>query len=118
MAEIGWIDFSPKDRNRVGAILEMLRPEGMVDELGLGTIRDSISNQLFPGTSTIQTRAKYFFIIPYILRECQSLTIPQRRAKTASKFLEEREYEIIWQLAEKYNHVEGNGVIGISKHKE
>ena len=117
MAEIGWIDFSPKDRNRVGAILDLLQPEGMVDELGLGTIRDSISNQLFPGTSTIQTRAKYFFIIPYILRDYQSLSIPQRRAKTASKFLEEREYEIMWQLAEKYNHVEGNGVIGISKHK-
>lgn len=117
MASIGWIDFSPKDRNRVGSVLDLLRPEGMVDELGLGTIRDSISNQLFPGISTIQTRAKYFFIIPYILREYQSLPLAQRRAKTASKFLEEKEYEIMWQLAEKYNFVEGNGVIGISKHK-
>ena len=117
MASIGWIDFSPKDRNRVGSVLDLLRPEGMVDELGLGTIRDSISNQLFPGISTIQTRAKYFFIISYILRDYQSLPFAQRRTKTTSKFLEEKEYEIMWQLAEKYDYIEGNGVIGISKHK-
>ncbi|MBE3095092.1 MAG: hypothetical protein IMZ52_08680 [Actinobacteria bacterium] len=41
----------------------------------------------------------------------------QRRSKTPSKFLEDREYKIMWQLAEKYNYIEGNGVIGISKHK-
>ncbi len=117
MAIIGWIDFSPKDRNRVGSVLDLLRPEGMVDELGLGTVRDSISNQLFPGISTIQTRAKYFFIVPYILKEYQMLTFSQRKVKTASKYLEEREYEIMWQLAEKYNYTEGNGVIGITKHK-
>lgn len=117
MATIGWIDFSPKDRSRVGSVLDLLKPEGMVDELGLGTIRDSISNQLFPGISTIQTRAKYFFIIPYILRDYQLLSFTQKKNKTASKYLEEREYEIMWYLAEKYNFLDGNGVIGITKHK-
>ena len=67
MAQLGWIDFCPTHRDKVAAALDLLRPEGMVDELGLGTIRDGIANQLFPGISTIQTRAKYFFIIPYIL---------------------------------------------------
>ena len=38
MAAIGWIDFSRKDRNRVSSILDLLRPEGQVDELGIGTI--------------------------------------------------------------------------------
>jgi len=117
MASIGWIDFSPTDRNRVGSVLDLLSPEGMVDELGLGTIRDSLSNKLFPGISTIQTRAKYFFIIPYILREYQAMTPAQKRKKSPSKFLENREYEIMWQLAEQYKHIEGNGVIGITKYK-
>lgn len=61
MATIGWIDFSKNDKDRVGSILDMLRPEGMVDELGMGIIRDALANELFPGISTIQTRAKYFF---------------------------------------------------------
>lgn len=117
MATIGWIDFSTNDRNRVGSVLDLLRPEGMVDELGMGTIRDALANQLFPGISTIQTRAKYFFIIPYILYDYQSTKPAQRRGKTPSRFLEDKEYDVMWQLAEKYNYVEGNGVIGISKRK-
>jgi len=117
MASIGWIDFSTNDRNRVGSVLDLLRPEGMVDELGMGTIRDAIANQLFPGISTIQTRAKYFFIIPYILFDYQATKPAQRRGKSPSKFLEDKEYEIMWALAEKYNYQGGNGVIGISKRK-
>lgn len=117
MATIGWIDFSSNDRNRVGSVLDLLRPEGMVDELGMGTIRDALANQLFPGISTIQTRAKYFFIIPYILYDYQVTKPAKRRGKTPSKFLEDKEYDTMWQLAEKYNYVEGNGVIGISKRK-
>jgi len=117
MASIGWIDFSTNDRDRVGSILDLLSPEGMVDELGIGTIRDALANQLFPGISTIQTRAKYFFIIPYILYDYQAAKPAQRKSKTPTKFLEDKEYEIMWALAEKYNYQEGNGVIGISKRK-
>lgn len=117
MASIGWIDFSTNDRNRIGSVLDLLRPEGMVDELGLGTIRDAMANELFPGISTIQTRAIYFFIIPYILYDYQQLKPAQRRSKSSSKFLEEKEYEIMWALAEQYKYQEGNGVIGITKRK-
>jgi hypothetical protein len=117
MAAIGWIDFSPSDRNRVGSVLDMLRPEGMVDELGMGTIRDSLANQMFPGFSTIQTKAKYFFIVPYILRDYQVLKPSQRRGKTAMKYLEDQEYEIMWELAEKYKYELGTGVIGITKRR-
>jgi len=117
MASLGWIDFSPGDRNRIGTVLDLLRPEGMVDELGLATIRDALANQLFPGISTIQTKAKYFFIIPYILRDYQQLRPAQRRGKTALQYLEDREYEIMWDLAEHYNYQEGTGVIGITKKR-
>lgn len=116
-SSIGWIDFSPTHRSRVGTVLDLLRPEGMVDELGLGTVRDGLANQLFPGISTIQTRARYFFIIPYILYEYQQLPIAKRKAKSASQYLEQREYEIMWELADNYGHEEGHGVIGISKYR-
>jgi hypothetical protein len=111
-ATLGWIDFSPTHRDRVGSILDMLKPEGSIDELGLGTIRDGLANQMFPGISTIQTRAKYYFIIPYILHEYYQ---NNKKKQPASKYLEQRENEIMWQLAEFYKHEEGLGVIGITK---
>ncbi len=68
-SQIGWIDFSPKDRNRVKRFMDIMGMGGIVDELGIGMIRDAMSNKLFPGFSTLYTRAKYFFITPYILLE-------------------------------------------------
>lgn len=117
MAAIGWIDFSRKDRNRVSSILDLLRPEGQVDELGIGTIRDGLANAMFPGISTIQTRAKYFFIIPYILQDFLQLTFAERKKKSPITYLETEEYEVMWDLGDKYDHQEGHGVIGISKYR-
>lgn len=67
--QLGWIDFSKKDRDKVLDVINLLHEEGAVDELGIGTIRDAFANYFFPGTSTVQTRAKYFCIVPYILKE-------------------------------------------------
>lgn len=117
MAQIGWIDFSPEHRARVAAVLDLMKPEGVVDELGIGSIRDAFADRMFPGISTIQTRAKYFFIIPYILYEYQLLSPARQRNKTPEKYLEEQEYEVMWALADKYEHKDGSGVIGISKYR-
>lgn len=38
------------------------------DELGLGSVRDAISDLLFPGTSTIQTRLRYMLFVPWLYR--------------------------------------------------
>lgn len=75
-SKIGWIDFSPSQKARVKRFMDMIDAGGMLDELGVGVIRDSISNEIFPGFSTLYTRAKYFFITPYILldwyRSCRN----------------------------------------------
>ena len=68
--KIGWIDFSEKDRRKAIDILRLLQEQGAIDELGIGVVRDSFSNIFFPGSSTIQTRAKYFFIVPYAIKTC------------------------------------------------
>jgi hypothetical protein len=68
---IGWIDFSKEQRNKVLSVINLLSEPGAVDELGVGTIRDSFSNIFFPGTSTIQTRAKYFLLTSYLLIELE-----------------------------------------------
>lgn len=58
--ELGWIDFSKNERSKILSILDLLREKGVLDELGIASIRDAYSDLFFPGTSTIQTRAKYF----------------------------------------------------------
>ena len=64
--QIGWIDFSKEERNKVVSILRLLGTQTALDELGVGTVRDGFSDLMFPGISTLQTRAKYFVIIPYL----------------------------------------------------
>lgn len=114
---LGWIDFSKEQRNRVGAVLDLLKLEGVVDELGVGTVRDLLADRMFPGISTIQTRAKYFFFIPYILRNYQILESAKKKKISPSKFLEQEEFSLMWDLSEKYKDVPNNGVIGISKKR-
>lgn len=114
MGQLGWIDFSSTHRDRVHAVLDFLQEEGTVDELGIGTIRNALADFFFPGISTIQTRAKYFFIIPRIIHEYQHQYSRQTKRPTLSEFLRKRENEIIRQLAERYQGSEENGIIGIT----
>lgn len=69
--ELGWIDFSKSDRNKVFNVLSLLSEEGVLDELGIAPIRDAFSNIFFPGITTVQTRAKYFLIVPYAFRDLE-----------------------------------------------
>lgn len=68
---LGWIDFSKSERNKVLSVLELLSERDTLDELGIAPIRDGYANIFFPGTSTIQTRAKYFLIVPYALKDLE-----------------------------------------------
>ena len=67
--QFGWVDFSKEERDKALGFLQALQEQGAVDELGIGTIRDQIADALFPGTSTLITRAKYYLLVPCIIRE-------------------------------------------------
>lgn len=69
---IGWLDYSEAERRQVQEMLQLFSENGTVDDLGIGTIRDAISNRLFPGTSVIQTRARYFLFIPWIFQRAET----------------------------------------------
>ena len=75
MLQIGWVDFSKEHRKRVLTVLSFLNQRGAVDELGIGVIRDRLADILFPGTSTIQTRAKYFLLVPWIMRDLEKQSL-------------------------------------------
>lgn len=81
---LGWIDFSKTERNKILSVLDLLNEPGTLDELGIAPVRDGFSNLFFPGTSTIQTRAKYFFAVPYALKQLErsAETNPNKVLKT------------------------------------
>ena len=71
--EIGFIDFSREERNRILYTLKMLDDRTALDELGIGVVRDAYADILFPGISTLQTRAKYFVLLLYLFQSAQAL---------------------------------------------
>ncbi len=87
--QIGWVDFSKADREKVFDVMNLLQEQGAVDEIGIGLIRDAFANYFFPGTSTVQTRAKYFLIVPYILQEAVSGKYGDRVDRILQKIDEE-----------------------------
>lgn len=70
--QIGWVDFSKTERDKVVSILRLLGTQTALDELGIGTVRDAFSDMFFPGISTLQTRAKYFVILPYLFAQAEN----------------------------------------------
>ena len=116
--ELGWIDFSQEDKRKALNILAMLRESGAVDELGLGVIRDAFANFFFPGTSTIQTRAKYFIIMNNILddfsfqRLSEKKTIPS--IDTLLRDFRTEEFECAKALVDHYKNKDKKeiGIIG------
>jgi hypothetical protein len=54
----GWLDYSDADRRRMLEVVGLFREKGTLDELGIGSIRDTFADLFCPGTSTIETRAR------------------------------------------------------------
>lgn len=66
MSSFTWLDTTERDRREALDLIKLFSEQGTVDELGVGTVRDAIADLLFPGTSTIQTRAKCFLLVPWV----------------------------------------------------
>jgi len=104
--QIGWIDFSKEDRKKVLSVIDLLSEDGTLDELGIAAIRDGFADIFFPGTSTIQTRAKYFLLVPYALDSIIHASNVSVKSITEKLDQEERE------CAKILNELEVDGVVG------
>jgi Family of unknown function (DUF6361) len=71
-SSLGWLDLDAAASERVANLLRALEEPGTLDPLGLGSVRDTFSAMLSPGTSTIQTRLRYFIFLPWIFSTLQS----------------------------------------------
>lgn len=76
MPSLTWIDHDTEARERSLRILALFQERESRDELGLGGVRDSFADRLFPGTSTIQTRLRYMLFVPWMYRELERARVP------------------------------------------
>ncbi len=88
-----WLDYPEHERRKMLDVIELFGERTTRDELGLGGVRDAFADLLFPGTSTIQTRAKYFLFVPWIYlalesKHVSSAAIETRLRKAESELMQ------------------------------
>ena len=109
--KITWLDLTASDRDKMQRVLDLFREQGTVDEMGLGTLRDALSNALFPGITSIQTRLRYVLFIPWIYRSLERRRIGSDRVGEEAR---RAEVQLISSLAK----TDESGVIGVSARHE
>lgn len=88
-SSFSWLDFDESSRQRMREVVEMLRESGSLDELGLGRIRDTFSDRLFPGTSQQWRRARYLLFVPWIYQTLEREGFRQSDAERAARRLQQ-----------------------------
>jgi len=110
-SSFAWLSYSETERRQALDVLAMFRERDTRDELGIGVIRDAFADLFFPGTSTIQTRARYFLFIPWIYQRLEHKRV--RSVEIAERARRE-EVALIEGLCDSG---EKDGVIGIEARK-
>lgn len=110
--QLGWIDFSKSERNKVLDILKKLSEPGTMDALGIAPISNRFADLFFPGISTNQTRAKYYLCVPYAFMQIEkdSRETHPKRIREELNEIEKQSCECFVEFAE--NHPEEKGIIG------
>ena len=103
---VAWVDYSAAEQEKMRQAIALFKETETRDELGLGVIRDILADLLFPGTSTIQTRLRYFLIVPWVYGEL----LNSRRATSANVAQKVRQLEL--DLIEPLKASGSEGVFG------
>jgi len=105
----GWLDHDEGERRRMMEVVNLFREKDTLDELGIGTIRDTFAEHFFPGTSTIQSHARYFLFISWLYTQLERERVPSSRADGYARKLQ-------WRLVQSLQaggEGASKGVIGI-----
>ncbi|MCY2977059.1 MAG: DUF6361 family protein [Planctomycetota bacterium] len=101
-----WLDYSDHERRKVLDVVELFGEKTTVDEIGIGSVRDAIADAWFPGTSTIQTTAKYFFLVPWTYLSLEHRSVGSDRIADYARKIEIKTIQALVDAGTK------NGVIG------
>ena len=104
MSNVAWLDTSADEQRRVRDLIALFEETESRDELGIGQIRDILSDALFPGTSVLQTRARYFLLVPWAYQYAAGRR-GGRDLNARARTIERQLVEVLWKGDEE-------GVIG------
>ena len=102
-----WLDLTVSDRDKMRRVLDLFKEQGTIDEMGLGGLRDILSDALFPGTSYIQTRLRYMVFIPWMYQRLESRKVGSADVAQQAR---KAEADLIGSLAD---GEDAEGVIGV-----
>ena len=102
-----WVDLTAGDRDRMRRVLDLFSEQGTLDEMGLGSLRDALSDALFPGTSYIHTRLRYVLFVPWLY---QRLEARKTRAADLEQTARRAEVDLIGALEKSSDR---QGIIGV-----
>ncbi|NYF96895.1 DUF6361 family protein [Janibacter cremeus] len=105
---IGWLDTTADQQRIAREMVSLFMVSESRDELGIGQIRDVMSNWMFPGTSVLQARARYFVLVPW----CH--LVAEQRARGRGRDLAQQVREVQLEMIEtmRRDHEEAEGLIG------
>lgn len=106
-SSLSWLDYSEHERRQMLDVIDLFKEHTTRDELGIGSIRDGFAEMLFPGTSTVQTRARYFLFIPWMYQHLERKGVNPESITNKAR---QQEIQLIYALA---NSADTEGVIGI-----
>ncbi len=109
-----WMDHSEHDRRKMLDVVDMFKEKDTRDELGIGVVRDAFADLLFPGTGTVQTRARYFLFIPWIYMDLERREVPSSEIALKAR---RQEVGLIDSLARSHPD-RGEVVIGITARED
>ena len=102
-----WVDLTASDRDKMRRVLDLFNEQGTLDEMGLGSLRDTVSDALFPGTSYIQTRLRYVLFVPWLYRRLEDKRVSSADVERAGR---KAEIDLIGPLEKSDDN---QGIIGV-----
>lgn len=94
---ISWLDASTEENSKMRELVKLFGTPETTDDLGMGQLRDAISNSLFPGTSVLHLGARYMLLVPWVYQTAQKGT---RNPDDLRKRAEESERQLIGRFKE------------------
>jgi hypothetical protein len=88
LSAISWLDFSESDRRKMVQVISLFKQRDTRDEMGLAQIRDGFAEMFFPGTTTIQTRARYFLLVPWSYLYLEKRKTPSSKVEESMRNIE------------------------------
>lgn len=106
---IGWLDTTHEQQRVARELVALFMESESRDELGIAQIRDVMSNWLFPGTSVLQVRARYFVLVPWCYQVAE-----ERKRRKPSLDLSATARDVQRDMLEvmKRDHPDAEGLIG------